>query len=85
MSLVLLNVYRMNDSDLGFYHRGVVHKGLEYTYCQDIGVVTHEPRECIYSTYLGSVRLGRTKLKEAEFLNVIKGTDTLICPLELSQ
>ena len=63
----------MNDSDLGFYHSGILHRGNEYTYCQDLGILTHEPRLCSYSTYLGSVRLGRTKMQDEAFLKMIEG------------
>lgn len=33
-NVVYLNVYRLRDSDLGFYHTGIVFLGVEYTYCQ---------------------------------------------------
>ena len=73
LSLVVLNVYRMNDSDLGFYHSGLLFRSKEYTYCQDLGIIHHEPRLCTYSTYLGSVRLGRTHVHEEDFDKMIEG------------
>ena len=75
-SLVILNVYRMNDSDLGFYHSGLLYHSKEYTYCQDLGIINHEPRLCTYSTYLGSVRLGRTNMQEENFHDMIRGSDS---------
>ena len=76
LSLVVLNVYRMNDSDLGFYHSGLLFRSKEYTYCQDLGIIHHEPRLCTYSTYLGSVRLGRTQVHEEDFDKMIEGLDS---------
>lgn len=65
----------MNDSDLGFYHSGILYHAKEYTYCQDMGIINHEPRLCTYSTYLGSVRLGRTQIQEEAFHEMIQGSD----------
>ena len=63
----------MNDSDLGFYHSGLLFRSKEYTYCQDLGIIHHEPRLCTYSTYLGSVRLGRAQVHEEDFDQMIEG------------
>jgi hypothetical protein len=63
----------MNDSDLGFYHSGLVFRSDEYTYCQDMGIIRHDPRTSAHSTYLGSVRLGRTQMQDKRFLRIIKG------------
>ena len=41
---VYIHVYKLKDSDLGFYHTGIEVYGTEFTYCCDRGIVRHRPR-----------------------------------------
>ncbi len=73
--MVCLNVYRLKDSDLGFYHSGLVFCGVEYTYCQGIGICYHRPSQCSWAHHLGYVRLGYTQVDETSFEAILKGTE----------
>ena len=71
---VYIHVYKLKDSDLGFYHTGIELYGSEFTYCQvrydfnftgnviiwcqDRGIVRHRPRKCDWGQFLGSINLG---------------------------
>lgn len=70
---VLLNVYRLNDSRLGFYHTGLVYHRAEFTFCQDTGIYCHAPRDCAWATFLGSVRLGSTLTTQKRFNHMVLG------------
>ena len=72
-TMILINVYRLKDSNLGFYHTGLVYDNDEFTFCQDTGIYCHSPRDCAWATYLGSVRLGTTLTKRKRFNLIILG------------
>ena len=74
-TMILLNVYRLNDSSMGFYHTGLVYDNDEFTFCQDTGIYCHSPRDCTWATYLGSVRLGSTLTKRKCFNLIILGEE----------
>ena len=39
---VYIHVYKLKDSELGFYHTGIEMFGMEFTYCHDKGIVRHK-------------------------------------------
>ena len=55
-------MYKLKDSDLGFYHTGIEIHGSEFTFCQDKGIVRHKPRKCDWGHFLGSIRLGEVNM-----------------------
>ena len=74
-AVVQLNVYRLTDSRLGFYHTGLEFRNKEYTYCFNSGIIQHPPRRCKYATLLGTVTLGPVLASYDEFYEIMKGND----------
>ena len=72
-AVVQLNVYRLTDSRLGFYHTGLEFRNKEYTYCFNSGIIQHPPRRCKYATLLGTVTLGPVLASYDEFYEIMKG------------
>ena len=58
---VYIHVYKLKNSELGFYHTGIELHGVELTYCENRGIVRHRPRKCDWGQFLGSIRLGEVK------------------------
>ena len=71
--MLFLNVYRLDDSGLGFYHTGLVFEGHEYTFCQDTGIYCHRPRDCSWATFLGVKRLGVSGVTRKAFHKMLAG------------
>ena len=55
---VYVHVYKLKNSELGFYHTGIELHGVEFTYCENRGIARHRPRRCDWGQFLGSIRLG---------------------------
>ena len=72
-AIVHLNVYRLTDSHLGFYHTGLEFRNREYTYCCDSGIVHHPPRRCKFATILGYVTLGPSLASYDQFWDIMRG------------
>ena len=72
---IKLNVYRLKDSSIGFYHSGVVFKGHEYTYCCGVGICYHKPKKCHFASYLGSICLGFVNMDAETFLHILQEMD----------
>ena len=75
-AVVQLNVYRLTDSRLGFYHTGLEFRNKEYTYCFNSGIIQHPPRRCKYATLLGTVTLGPVLASYDEFYEIMKGKNS---------
>ena len=71
--MVKLNVYKLTESQLGFYHTGVEFRGREYTYCFNLGICHHPPRSINFATFLGAVRLGPVLASYDQFWDVLRG------------
>lgn len=71
--MALLHVYRLEDSKFGFYHSGLEYRGLEYTFCANIGICYHPPKKCTFAKHLGVVRLGKVDILQEEFKQILKG------------
>lgn len=69
---VYIHVYKLKDSDLGFYHTGIELHGLEFTYCVDRGIVRHRPRRCDWGHFLGSIRLGEVCLSKEQLEELLE-------------
>ena len=69
---VYIHVYRLKDSDLGFYHSGIELHGVEFTFCCDRGIVRHKPRQCDWGDFLGSIRLGEVSLSLDQLEELLK-------------
>ena len=54
---VYIHVYKLKDSDLGFYHTGIEVYGTEFTYCCDRGIVRHRPRRSDMPAMFDDVRM----------------------------
>ena len=80
--VVKLNVYKLKDSSLGFYHTGVEFRNLEYTFCCGIGICYHKPRHCHFAILLGTIQLGFIEFDFENFQSVLKGI--LTRPLRLA-
>ena len=68
-----LNVYRLTDSQLGFYHTGIEFRAREYTYCYEIGIIHHPPRRCKFAVLLGTVSLGPVLASYNQFWDIMRG------------
>ena len=75
--MVYLHVYRLEDSKFGFYHSGLEYRGIEYTFCANIGICYHPPKKCTFAKHLGVVRLGKVEILEDEFKEVLRGQDKI--------
>ena len=73
VTVVRLQVYQLRDSKLGFYHTGLEFRGLEYTFCANVGICHHTPKRCSFAEHLGIVTLGIVTLLEDEFKDILKG------------
>lgn len=71
-TLVKLNVYRLADSTMGFYHTGFEFCDVEYTYCYDTGICFHTPRRCHFAQLLGTIRLGHVDISQQDFQTILK-------------
>ena len=69
---VYIHVYKLKDSDLGFYHSGIELHGTEFTFCCDRGIVRHKPRKCDWGDFLGSIRLGEVTLSSDQLEDLLK-------------
>ena len=69
---VYIHVYKLKDSDLGFYHSGIELHGTEFTFCCDRGIVRHKPRKCDWGDFLGSIRLGEVSLNSEQLEELLK-------------
>ena len=71
--MAMLQVYRLEDSKFGFYHSGFEYRGIEYTFCANIGICYHAPKRCSFAKHLGVVRLGKVDIPPEEFKEILKG------------
>ena len=69
---VYIHVYKLKDSDLGFYHTGIELHGSEFTFCCDRGIVRHKPRKCDWGHFLGSIRLGEVSLSSEQLEELLE-------------
>ena len=72
-TIVQLNIYRLTDSQLGFYHTGLEFRNREYTYCFDTGIIYHPPRRCKFAIFLGTVTLGPVLASYDQFWDIMRG------------
>ncbi|XP_023345388.1 uncharacterized protein LOC111714496 isoform X2 [Eurytemora carolleeae] len=68
---VYIHVYRLKDSDLGFYHTGIEIYCREYTYCCSLGIVQHDPRLCDFGDFLGTIYLGDVNLTQIQVEDIL--------------
>ena len=80
---VKLNVYRLKDSSIGFYHSGVAFKGHEYTYCCGVGICYHKPKKCHFASFLGTINLGFVNMDVENFRLILQGKLLFIFRLRL--
>ena len=71
--MIKLNVYRLRDSSLGFYHTGLEYDNREYTYCCGIGICYHKPKRCHFAVLLGTKPLGYVDIDSESFQTILKG------------
>ena len=83
--VIRLNVYRLRDSSLGFYHTGLEYENKEYTYCCGIGICYHKPKRCHFAVHLGTKTLGYVDIDPESFQTILKGimNHTLIAILNV--
>ena len=72
-TIVQLNVYRLTDSRLGFYHTGLEFRNREYTFCFANGIIHHPPRKCKFAVLLGRVTLGPSLASYEQFWDIMRG------------
>jgi len=69
---VYIHVYKLKESELGFYHTGIELHGVEFTFCENKGIVRHRPRKCEWGQFLGSIRLGEVNLTKDQTEGILQ-------------